>query len=610
VKHVFIVAAVLLCTSGCGEAETNSYFLQTAAHSDDRAPLSLSPSVSEVVPVLGSGWDATAQRFKIDCIGGRIIQVPPDTKSRLAIRSSMTTGDLMKELGGSLSAKAKYVMFGGSMKGSLAQAATESTLSQIWVYSVQVTDRIDKLDPATLKLNLAGRSAIKSSSWREICGDEVVYQAQRGGVFYLIYRLDYDSEEAKQAIEMRANIDTPIADVSGALTSIQSMLSRHSSLTIEAYQFGGDPSRLPAIVTGLNASAEASDAGARTLLECSNMDLSACEAFVRRAIDYASNTTDPSAFPQQIPRSPATMLYETTPWKTFGHGESIRELNTEMLENARNSLADAFDTAMAYKARLDAVAGARWSTPDQVAVAIEKRSATNQFLLQIGRAIEKCYDRLRPPTATEEEYGGMSACRDAAHAVDELKATFLRLPDELSKNPYDLLLLHEWQSLNGATGPDPTVNQVQVGEAHCGTTGDKAICVYPGRLGLTTYIMPERALARWREPKQFEALGYPERGAEPDARGFGSVTTFQYGLLVTTPRRTTHIAKGTFDAWQNAKYINLLADLPPLGEPCSDEVYGPFGGFPFTQVGWSVRFDGGWLYLRDRQWTRIPAGRC
>jgi hypothetical protein len=72
--------AISVFFTACGGPST---FNIDALSNDDRSLLEVSPAVSATVPVLGSGWDTTAQRFKIHCVSGRTIEVPRDPRAKL-----------------------------------------------------------------------------------------------------------------------------------------------------------------------------------------------------------------------------------------------------------------------------------------------------------------------------------------------------------------------------------------------------------------------------------------------------------------------------------------------------------------------------------------------
>ncbi|HET6343951.1 MAG TPA: hypothetical protein VFH51_03415, partial [Myxococcota bacterium] len=445
---------------------------------------------------------------------------------------------------------------------------------------------------------------------REVCGDEVVFQTRRGGQFYLVYRLDFDSAEAKSAVDARVNVDAPLAEMSASLHSLQQMLAEHASLTVEAYQFGGDPTGVSYIVSGLDAKTETGESSARTLIECGNMNFAACDVFVRRAIDYASNKSHPHAFPQQIDRNPAPLLYTTVPWSSLDQGIGMATLSSSVINAARQQLASAFDAAMAYKSRLDALAGSRWSTDSQVTLAAQERMDVNAYLAEIWQAVDSCFDQLRPDPEDPRTFAAdvSEQCRAQALAIDNRKGRFLRLPDTLSKNTRDRVMMQAWQQLNAMTGPDPTVNKVQVGEALCGVTSGTAICVFADKVGISSYTMPEAMFTRWRDPALFARLGYPTESGHDDRIGQGVAVQFQQGVMIATQRGVVWMESHYFDAWQD----NVRFPTGYLGEVCGDQdILNNYGSWHYS--GPSVRFSNGWLVRDYNMWSLIPAspaGAC
>jgi hypothetical protein len=594
--------------ASCGGPE--SLHLMSASNADASA-MDIAPAAAAFVPIIGTGWDSAAQKFKVDCITADLVELPPATGGEVEIRKSLTSSDVMSEVGFSMNAKARYGLMSGSLKANLARSSTASELSRVWIYSTRANSVIEKLDLRHgVNLNFAGQSAVTNSNWREVCGDEVVFQTLRGGQFFLVYRLDFDSAEAKSAVDARAAASAPIGELNASLHSMQRMLAEHASLTVEAYQFGGDPTGVSYIVSGLDAKLEAAGDSARTLMECGNMNLAACDVFVQRAIDYGSNKSHPNAFPQQIARAPAPLMYTTVPWSSIGQGIGMTALSSSVVNAARQQLSAAFDAAMAYKTRLDAISGSRWSTDTQLALATEQRVSVNAYLGEIWQAVESCFDQLRPdphdPTTFAPDLS--EECRTQALAIDNKKGAYLRLPEELAKNQQDRVMMQTWLQLNGMTGTDPTVNKMQIGEAQCGVTSWTGICVFNDKLGLSSYTMPESMLSRWRDPNIFRRLGYPTESAHDDRLGQGTAMTFQNGAMVATRRGTFLMPLEHFDAWQS----NVRFPTGYLGEVCGDEeTLQNYGSWHYS--GPAVRFANGYLVRDYNFWALVPAhpaGAC
>jgi len=227
-------------------AATVASFTSTATASE------VSPAASQVVPDIGTGWHTLMERYAAPCVVGRVAPLAGAREGDIEVRKIADARSAQSVLGFEVGARARFSVFSGGMRASIAESLEANALSRIWVYMAQYKGHGEQLDfVQDVVPTIAGRAATQQGQWLDICGDEFVYQRQTGGLLTVVYRLDFDSQESMAAVEAELNAQfAGLGDVSSKLRKHQSMLAQHTALTIHAYQLGGEPENLGSIITG------------------------------------------------------------------------------------------------------------------------------------------------------------------------------------------------------------------------------------------------------------------------------------------------------------------------------------------------------------------------
>jgi hypothetical protein len=279
-----------------------------------------------------------------------------------------------------------------------------------------------------------------------------------------------------------------------------------------------------------------------------------------------------------------------------------------VIDNARNQLGSAFDAAIAYRTRLDALSSARWSTPEQVREALAQRLVTTGYINEISTAILKCFDRLRPDPRHPESFlsKAVKDCQDTATKIEKKRHQILRMPEVLQKTPHERVILQAWHQLNGMTGP--TRRSIKSRSARR-TVGRPEPAPYARSTTGSACLITSCPRAPWRgggSPGRSSYWAYPVESHKPVPLGapWGAATTtlFERGALVTSARGTARMSREMYDRWQQAMREGVIH-----GRPCGDErevpavfkVRGPFR-VVFFELGSMTR------HAPTGQWHAFP----
>jgi hypothetical protein len=464
----------------------------------DQAALEILPGAALEIPAIGTGFSAPAERYMGRCVVGKVVHLPAaDAAATLKVTSMLDGEKAQQQLGFQLGAKAHFGIGKGSLQAQAASAMTRDAFSSVWVLSVSYVSEASEIDfDSPVRPSVVGQAALAADAWSRECGDEFIYQVQKGAQLFVVYRLDYKSENLKEQVEAEAQGQRSVMDINGQLKHLADQLARHASLSLEVYQFGGDPTRLGGVITGPSANLVQAEAAAKAVIQCGTDNLAACDTLLTRALVYATSLTAEDAFAQQVQRAANPTLYVTAPWSRLGHLPT-RVPTDPQVQAARLGLAMAFDRTLAAKKRVDLLLGSDWIDADQRDELLPWRTALTYQQGRIQGLVPACYDDLSvdATAATASFTAGTKARCVAAEAglTDSLELP----PAQILRGAVERAVSRTWQERLGGRGDDPARRTQTLGAVTCGFVEETAVCGHKGSRGANAAVLDGAIFDTW-----------------------------------------------------------------------------------------------------------------
>ncbi|WP_157232090.1 hypothetical protein [Hyalangium minutum] len=334
---------------------------------------------------LGQGRDWVKEELRSECVRSATSVTIPLQQANLRFSSSMLREEASESLGFSLEAKARFGLVDASAKARFSRSLTSSSLSVGMFYMADYRLGIQKLDEGSLQWLVQPGSA----DWLSRCGDEFMLQKEVGGQLYLLYRLDFSSLSARQEFEASVGVSWPAGSVNSQVSSQASRFAGRASVHVEAFQYGGDVTRLSSILGG------AAEAG-RVVLDCSMTNLAPCGAFMQNAITYAS-AQGAGTFSDSLNSQPADRVYLFKDWGMLGVPAPVRTVGASV-QQARTSLRQLFDQQVEFQERVATLKSGRlYVSPDLRSRLDAHELGVQRNLSLISDAVKRCYDQLTDP---------------------------------------------------------------------------------------------------------------------------------------------------------------------------------------------------------------------
>ena len=578
IRSCVVVLVGLTLASSCGEGPPLVAHLTPPMLS----AAEVTPGASSIVPSVGTGWDLSAENYVGRCIGGSTRRVPPPLEGRLRVSGLMDSRTALTELGFSLGAKAHFGIASGSMKARAAQNMSTDAFSTVWVFEADYVADADELDfEQPIRLTAIGDQAAANDTWQRDCGDEFVYQVQNGAKLFIIYRLDFRSESARRDLEAKVSGKSTFGEVNAELRLLSNLLAKQARLSVEAYQFGGEPWKLGAIVNGASETPEQAREGARALARCGASDLGACETFITNALTYATDVHAQNGFAKQVERRASSKLYITAPWARLNRGTG-RNVSNEMVNTARRDLMQFFDRLLKVRLRIERLLASHWVGREQRVEVAPWQETLDGYDVDVMDAVQACYDKLILQ-ATERGRTSVLFCTETVRRL-----TRLPLPsDELLGGDLEKAISARWKQLSPSARPDPAANATFIGDTACGQDGLNAVCAYSIDEGVVTRVLDLRHFRRWQDldpSARSQIAQYPvsDTLVEGDIR---TVLFYPHTALIWSPASPEHavfIHDALWDFWKKSDNRRML------GPPTADQQTLPNG------EGQAIHFRGAW----------------
>ena len=536
--------------------------------------LEILPGASAVIPSLGTGWSTIAENYMGRCISGSVRKVPIfDAAGTLKVTSNLDSHKAQQHMGFALGARAHFAIASGSLKAQAAAAMTQDAYSSVWVFSANYLADAEEFDfDAQTRPTVIGSAAQGPGAWQRECGDEFVYQIQNGAQLYLVYRLDYQSESVKNQMDGSLGGNYSLLEVNTELKRLSEFLTRHAQLTIEVYQFGGDPRKITGIITGPGATLTQAEQAAKAVIHCGVDDFDACETFLTHALVYATSLEAKDAFPKQVDVAPGPLLYITMPWTRLGK-EVIRTPDCYEVSEARLHLSMLFDRVHAAKKRVELLLGSAWSDAAQRDELEPWRLQLNFALGQINTGVQLCYDELTVDATTHHLFSSASVVR-CQDRVRHLQKTISLPPASALRGAVERAISLKAASLGGAKGDDPAAYASLVGSSLCaGLPSGDAVCGYEvsdsARARARTFVVPKRIFSAWSALPSATQLAYARAPLSDEVRQEGGtqVPMAPRGALLDDGQHTPRLLHD-----QVLEYWRSYGGFGRLGAPYDNQM--------------------------------------
>ncbi len=259
------------------------------------------PTTRQVTPMLGQGYQSERQSLVGECLSGKIAY-EGSPEASISYTSSISEQQLASELGMMAGAKARLGIMNASASASFLNASKSDafSISAIYMGTYFFKNRVLKNPKATF-------STKNIEHWREACGDEYVSQQTLGAKLFFSIRIDFLSEQEKNAFSSSFSFDAPFVSASASVSRAMASLSKRTKVTVNTLQIGGKVNKITEIFTG-------KDASAFQFVQCSSGDFAKCQQVLAQAVAYATDTH--SGFPSQIGNEPAVLSSNTQSYKS------------------------------------------------------------------------------------------------------------------------------------------------------------------------------------------------------------------------------------------------------------------------------------------------------
>jgi hypothetical protein len=371
--------------------------------------------ISAAKAKLGSGWNSDKEVFAGVCLKGDAEEVGSPASS-VRFTSSMSKEELQTMLGFSMSAKAKYGVYKGSAAANFSSENSEDKFSSVTVYSARYEFKNEFFTATTLS-EIGSRINDRMDQWEENCGHEFVQQKVRGAALLIAARIDFISQEAKSSFNGKFKVKGPAFSVAGELKKASEEFKEKASVSITAYQKGGDVGRLS------TAFASSDGTGSDALIRCSMADIDPCLKVLSNLVNYATSK-EIGNFPDQIKDNGATgaadLMYIAYPYGNAGVFPPDALLR-ELLYEQRRSVEEKLNRNIFLRNRKN-IFSKLTNIPAAQDIWTRLDTIERENTIYITNAIRDCFDRIK----TADVKGSKTVCQQS---LDELTDKFQDIPD-------------------------------------------------------------------------------------------------------------------------------------------------------------------------------------
>ncbi|MGE0633557.1 MAG: leucine-rich repeat domain-containing protein, partial [Pseudobdellovibrionaceae bacterium] len=342
-----------------------------------KIPLALEPTNARS---LGSGYDSRTQTLKPVCVDNatddgrkpvKEMEIPIGALSLRMQKDERAVADKLE-----ISAKGKYKTGVTTAQASAdflnESKSNEFSLSYNYIADYTYVDTLEQSRAFPIRPLVGYDKIVKDSkAFFARCGDEYVRAISYAARLFVNINVSFVSKSQKNKFAADFSMNSPTLDLEAHAKQISTSFSARNVMTIQAIQYGGDPSKLGKVLCPGTVSvktekskgedenkvaeadlAEKTEAdpncvkASRVIVKCSFGDLSKCARVLELAISYA-NSQDGTNFPAQIAGGTAyaKISLETAPYRDLPPPFTIPPPPEEALamKAARTRVSEIFD---------------------------------------------------------------------------------------------------------------------------------------------------------------------------------------------------------------------------------------------------------------------------
>lgn len=234
--------------------------------------------------------------------------------SHINMSRSVNTSEVAKTLNLDINAEGGWSMFSASAGLDYVKAIKNTSKSLNFSYLSTINAKVYYDEKELHGLDAFDNAAAEAYNesvdrFMARCGDSYIRTIDLGAVLNVSLSLEFRNQQQKKLFESK--VKAGLGDLFKASSKIKNLIEKHhlgGSLTLRAYQAGGDPSYLGGILGG------GKDV---PIIECSLQNLTACNKAIKNIIDYARAKGK---------------------WKQHGFANQVRRVNDKIIATSLEPL--------------------------------------------------------------------------------------------------------------------------------------------------------------------------------------------------------------------------------------------------------------------------------
>ncbi|KAL0225008.1 hypothetical protein RCL1_002920 [Eukaryota sp. TZLM3-RCL] len=446
-----------------------------------------------IVP--GTGFSEDMQQVTTQSCFKVLRTTSSSAQGKVSLNTAVSFRELESQLKVDVSVSGNYGMFSGSAEAHYLRSVNENQYSLSLNYYHVSSERVS-VELAGTGLNALtpeGQAFYKNGTnpyFGLTCGDRYVSAFDRGSLLVLSLNIKFANREEKESFEAKAGASYgSIVSASANIQKIANENNLNGFVSIQAFQKGGEPSRLAHIL-------RKDDAGEYYALSCDLKNMKNCVSAASGLLDYAkTDFTTQFNFAKGVGLTPlGTGFTEHRPIKYVGLTPP-KSFVTSKVEQQRVSLGKELKKAQYYEGNFDQLLKyypVPWTTTSRLYKAMKSsydKAKTNINLIlspsNPSRGALGCFDT---PDDCNQIYQSISSRLQAINDVsclDSIK-TFVDLPGALAFQTGDGPL--SWKATpRESHGMRMTkVNSLWVDEDKLSFNFDTTISTTPWKVRFTT----------------------------------------------------------------------------------------------------------------------------
>ncbi|EDN70416.1 conserved hypothetical protein, secreted [Beggiatoa sp. PS] len=283
----------------------------------------------DIIGSLGLAYDNQRDIFKPQsCLKGTTTQVGSGW-SNLDFASISDYEELKRHLGIEVNFNVKATFFKMKAETKFALDHRETELSRSILFKVDVHLPNGQFNQNGLSEFGQKMHNESNQCFRSACGDQFVFQTERGGSLYMAMKFDFTNAESKKEFFAKIGGEYKVTDMSIQIDKTSNFVKETGKVTLSAHQVGGDVTKL-ANIFGTNN-------GLSPFLTCKLTQFNQCQQAMQNAINYAKGD-----FANSVDSRPHILGYQGVSYKDMGIPIELEPLTPEIIE-ARKELAYQFE---------------------------------------------------------------------------------------------------------------------------------------------------------------------------------------------------------------------------------------------------------------------------